>query len=83
MFLLSYRPPRGTRIYASGGALRPTADKAAAQVLHVLARRGQNGQAAVAFAHRVRDTVGQDVTHEPTGITFRVDRAHASESATT
>ncbi|WP_333745579.1 hypothetical protein [Streptomyces sp. IBSBF 2950] len=75
MHLLSHIRPGSHRVYPNNGTPHATAEKAAMEVVRVLGERGHGGRAALEFARRVHEAPGEDVTHEPSGLVFRIEPA--------
>ncbi|MDX3165919.1 hypothetical protein PV516_19215 [Streptomyces scabiei] len=72
MYVLSHIRPGSHRVYPNDGTPHATSEKAALEVVRVLGEAGHGGRAALEFARLVHADLGRDVTHEQSGLVFRV-----------
>lgn len=77
-FVLSYLKPKSHRVYPNNGTPLPTSEKAAMESIRVLGKAGHGGRTALEFARVLHSRIGEDVTHEASGFSFRVEPAERS-----
>jgi hypothetical protein len=77
-FVLSYTRPGSHRVYPNNGTPLPTAEKAAMESIRVLGNVGHGGKPSLEFARVLHSRIGEDVTHEASGFSFRVEPAERS-----